>query len=136
MNFCLPRRASTFLWLPNVLSLKMYRWRLERLRSTFSEGVNVILNLLILCAISLKALSWRCVIVLNRAFLWAESVCPNNFRKSLSSLMSLIMAFLTHSWLLLTTVYTPGDLVLETLYSSSDTSRPREGWYPRSNNLP
>ena len=36
----------------------------------------MILNLIILCAISLKALSWRCVIVLNRAFLWAKSVCP------------------------------------------------------------
>ena len=78
-----------------------------------------------LCAISLKALSWRCVIVLNRAFLWAELVCPNNFRKCLSSLMSLIMAFLMHSWLLLTTVDTPGDLVLETLYSSSDSRCPR-----------
>ena len=87
----------------------------------------MILNLIILCAISLKALSWRCVIVLNRAFLWAKSVCPNNFRKCLSSLMSLIMAFLTRSWLLLTTVDTQGDLVLETLYSSSDTGRPREG---------
>ena len=54
----------------------------------------MILNLIILCAISLKALSWLCVIVLNRAFLWAESVCPNNFRKYLSSLMSLIMVFL------------------------------------------
>ena len=54
----------------------------------------MILNLIILCAILLKALSWRCVIVLNRAFLWSESVCPNNFRKYLSSLMSLIMVFL------------------------------------------
>ena len=94
------------------------------------------LNLIILGAISLKALSWRRVIFLNRAFPWAESVCPNNFRKCLSFLMSLIMAFLTRSWLLLTTVDTPGDLVLETLCSSSDTGRPREGWYLRSNNLP
>ena len=71
------------------------------------------------------------VIVLNRVFLWAESVCPNNFRQCLSSLMSLIMAFLTHSWFLLTTVDTQGDL-----FSSSDTGRPLECWYPRSNNLP
>ena len=95
----------------------------------------MILNLIMLCAISLKVLGWRCVIVLNRAFLWPELVCPNNFRKCFSSLMSLIMAFLMRSWLLLTTVDTPGDLVLETLYSSSDTGRPCEGWYPRLNNL-
>ena len=55
----------------------------------------MILNLIILCAVSLKALSWRCVIVLNRAFLWTKLVFPNNFRKCLSSLMSFIMAFLT-----------------------------------------
>ena len=44
------------------------------------------------------------------------------------------MVILTRSCLLLTSVDTPRDLAQGTLYSSNGIGRPREDWYPLSNN--